>query len=298
VRAERSIPFNPDALTLTSAIDRRQGRWEESTKGLEKACALDPRNSQVVEILGYNYLALRRYRDSEKIFDRLTELEPDKPFFRAEKAYAVFCGSADLLSFHIILEALPSSLKDEMRIVEWRLMCAEFARDWRTAEEIIKNSSCEEFCFFGEVVVHRKCVELWLALLKGEHPTMEAGFAAARDLLNRKVEARPRDGALLGVLGIIDAALGRKHKAIQEAKRAVEILPISQDAIQGVDVVENLALVYALTHEPDLAFQQLAISVNCYDGISYGELKLDPAWDPLRTDPRFDKLLAQLAPKE
>jgi hypothetical protein len=82
----------------------------------------------------------------------------------------------------------------------------------------------------------------------------------------------------------------------EEAKRAVETLPISRDAMAGPFLVINLAIVYARTNEPDLAFQNLAISAKMPGGVSYGELKLDPAWDPLRNDPRFDQLLAQLAP--
>jgi hypothetical protein len=95
-----------------------------------------------------------------------------------------------------------------------------------------------------------------------------------------------------------DAALGRKQEAIQEAKRAVEMLPISEDAYNGPSLVYNLAAVYALTNESSFAFNQLAILVKTPGGIGYGELKLGPTWDPLRKDPRFDRLLAELAPKD
>ena len=127
---------------------------------------------------------------------------------------------------------------------------------------------------------------------------MQTRFVTSRDELNRKVEARPEDAGLLSVLGLIDAALGHEEKAIHEAKHATEILPISKDAWEGPRLVCNLAVVYAWTNELDLAFQHLVISVDTPGEVSYGELKLDPAWDPLRKDPRFDKLLAELAPRE
>src|ERR1700730_1774632 len=100
----------------------------------------------------------------------------------------------------------------------------------------------------------------------------------------------------MSVLGLIEAAVGCKEKAIQEARRAAEMLPISKDAVEGPPLVSKLALVYAWTNEPDLAFRELTISVKTQAGVHYGELKLDPAWDPLREDPRFDNLIAQLAP--
>ncbi|MGA8480657.1 MAG: hypothetical protein WB696_22060 [Chthoniobacterales bacterium] len=102
----------------------------------------------------------------------------------------------------------------------------------------------------------------------------------------------------MSVLGLIDAALGRKQGAIREARSAAEMLPILKDAVEGPPLVSRLALVYAWTNEPDLAFQELTISVKTPGGVHYGELKLDPAWDPLRNDPRFPKLLAELVPKD
>ena len=124
---------------------------------------------------------------------------------------------------------------------------------------------------------------------------MEARFESARDQLRQKAEAEPNDAGLISVLGLIDAALGHKQEAMQEARRATEMLPISKDAVEGPPLATKLALVYAWTNEADLAFQQLTTSVNTPAGVHYGELKLDPAWDPIRKDPRFEKLLAQLA---
>lgn len=127
---------------------------------------------------------------------------------------------------------------------------------------------------------------------------MEGDFAVARDQLNRKVEENPEDAILLSALGMIDAALGQEQAAIAEGKRAVEMLPISKDALNGPFLVANLAAIYAQTSEPDLAFQQLGNSINTPAGVTYGDLKLNPQWDPLRKDPRFDKLVAQLAPRD
>ena len=94
-----------------------------------------------------------------------------------------------------------------------------------------------------------------------------------------------------------DALLGHKEDAIREGRRAVELLPVTKDSIVGSLLVQYLALIYAWTGEKDLAFEQLAIAARIPGELSYGNLRLRPYWDPLRRDPRFDKIVASLAPK-
>jgi hypothetical protein len=103
---------------------------------------------------------------------------------------------------------------------------------------------------------------------------------------------------LLSALAIVDALLAHKEDAIKEAQRAVEMLPISQDGMDGPGVLANLAVVYAWTDQPDLAFDQLAVLTKTPLGIYYGQLKADQLWTPIRHDPRFQKMLADLAPRD
>ena len=145
---------------------------------------------------------------------------------------------------------------------------------------------------------NRVCLEIQIAKYQNEHPEMNAAFGAARDQLLQKVAEHPEDPDQLSALGLFDAYLGRKREGIQDAKRVTEMLPVSKDAIHGAELLLILAIVYALTDESSLAFETLDILVKIPLGITYGELKLDPDLDSLRTDPRFAKLLAQLAPKE
>jgi hypothetical protein len=116
--------------------------------------------------------------------------------------------------------------------------------------------------------------------------------------LKLKSEQDAADPGVLSALGMFDAALGRKQEAMEEAKRAVDMVPISKDAEKGPGLVTNLAIVYGWLQEPEAAFRELTISVNTPGGVCYGELAFDPFWDPLRKDPRFNNLLAQLAPHE
>ena len=298
--AERGLPNSAEVFWYRADIDVRQGRYEESIRGFERAAILDPRNPKILLDLQAIFIKLRRFREDEQTIDRIMNLEPDEQGLKVWKAYDAMGEKADLKNLLNVLETLPAALKDRADIISSRFQAAVFARDWTNAEEILGHSANEEFFFTDTpgAKVPRKCLEIWLARLRGRNPATEVRFTADRDQLKRNVEAHPEDAVLLSMLGIIDAALGRKEEAIQEARRAVEMLPISEDGESGPSLISNLAVVYALTNEPNLAFEELNVSVRITGGVNYGELKLDPAWDPIRTDPRFDKLLAQLAPKE
>ena len=135
--AQRSLPNSPDALALVADLDRRQGRWEESTAVLKKAVTLDPRNPEFLSELADNYFALRRYPDYEQTYDRLIGLEPDKPILVLQRAFSALNGNADLTSYRTALEGLPSSLKDDIIVVSSRFAYALAKRDWGTANEIL-----------------------------------------------------------------------------------------------------------------------------------------------------------------
>jgi tetratricopeptide (TPR) repeat protein len=260
---------------------------------------LDPRNPAFLSDLADNYFNLRRYRDCDLTYDRLIELEPDKPILSLQKAFYSLNGTADLRSYQAALESIPSSMRDDIGFVSSRFAYAVAARDWTSAKEILSRDANAELYYFNDdaaVPVPRGSLEIWLAYLQRGRLATDAGFGVARDQLSQKVKANPDDPSLLSVLALIDAALGRKEQAIEEAKRAVEMLPVSADGVDGPALVYNLAAVYAVLDEPELAFQELSTSIKTPGGASYGTLKLDPVWDSLRKDPRFAKLLAQLAP--
>ena len=112
------------------------------------------------------------------------------------------------------------------------------------------------------------------------------------------VEKQPDFAAALSLLGMIDAGLGRKEEALREGRRGCELLPISKDAIDGTDFAINLAQIYAWTGEKDLAIEHIAAVERVPNLLSYGLLKLRPEWDSLRGDPRFERIVASLAPKD
>jgi serine/threonine protein kinase/Flp pilus assembly protein TadD len=301
---QRSLPNSSEAVQLRAFINRRQGRWQEAIRALQGALSLDSRHPGILGSLGATYCWLRRYREVEQVYDRQLELAPDKTSLKAYRASVAFEERADLESYQAIVGKLPSATRNNLWITSLRFQNAVLARNWRDAREIVSDGPHNELYFrfspwsWANSMVPRGCHEIWCAALQRRRPTMEARFGSTRDLLKQKAEAQSEDAGLISMLGLIDAALGRREEAIQEARRATETLPISKDAVEGPPLVSNLAMVYAWTNELDLAFQDLTISVKTPGGVHYGELKLDPAWDPLRDDPRFDKLLAELAPHD
>ena len=294
--AQQALPNSPEALVLLARVDRRLGRWVESTKALEKAYSLDPLNPDIVDLLGANYLWQGRYRESEQMDSRFFELEPDDPFRKAKQAWYEYVRTGDATGWRAALDQLPSSIRDHASIASTRFWSALYARDWVAAKQILDNNSDEDLRidYPMQMAIPRGCGEIYLAALQGKHPTVEAGFGAARDQLAQRVDAHPDNVALSSVLGLIDAFLGRKQEAIEEATRAIEQRPISRDAVEAPFIITSLAAVYAWTNESDAAFRELAVLPGLPTNLFRATFKADPIWNPIREDPRFDKLTAQL----
>jgi serine/threonine protein kinase/Flp pilus assembly protein TadD len=289
--AQRALPNSPEALWLAGTIDERLGRWEEATNAFEKAYSLDPRNPDIIYELAGNYAARRRYREAEQIYGRLDDVEPDSPESKLCKAGAEYLRTFDLKRYRAVVDSLPS----KEPYLSFRFWFALSGRDWTTAKQLLDKNPDEDLFSTGgvKVAIPRGCGAIFLAALQGLHPTIETGFGAARDQLAQRFETHPDDVELLSLLGVIDAFLGRKQEAIEEATRAVELRPISQDALEGPWILANLAAVYAWTNEPDQAFRELAKLVKIPGGLNKGDFG-DSILDPIRKDPRFDQLAAQL----
>ena len=136
-----------------------------------------------------------------------------------------------------------------------------------------------------------------VAQMKGDAAGARAAFSTARE--QQEKDAAGYDDALkLVLLGLIDAALGRKEEALSEGRRAVELLPATKDALSGTEILYFYAVICAWTGERDQAIEHLKTLATLQAGVSYGEIRLDPFWDPLRGDPRFERIVASLAPKK
>jgi len=295
--ARQTLPNDPRIFRVTGFIQRRQGRWEESTRNLERALELDPRNVATLDNIGDSYAALRRYAEQESKLDRILAIEPNDIEVKAKRAGVELNWKADTRPLHQLIDEIRATNPAAMpKIVPLRLLCALVERDAAAAREALTASDESPF---GADAVHftRPFVEGVIARMTNDEQKAQLAFTAARAEQEKIVQAEPDYGPALCVLGVIDAALGRKDEALREGRRAVELLPVEKDSFNGALMIHYLAMIAAWVGEKDLAFEQLALSARTPNGATYGELELDPFWDPLRGDPRFEKIVASLAPR-
>ena len=296
--ASQTLPNSPRLFALKGYIERRQGRWEESTRNLERAIDLDPRDFFTLQQIAVSYGVLRRYAEEESVLDRALSIAPDDIDTKVARASVEFHWKADTRSLHQTIDSIrvtnPAALPNIAN--DW-LSCALAERDVAAAKDALNA--------FGEIpltdyAVHssRPLMEGVVARMTNDDETARAAFTVARVEQEKAVQAQPNYGPPLCVLGLIDAGLGHKEEALREGRRAVELLPVRKDAINGPLMIAYLAMIAAWVGEKDLACEQLAIAVRPPSTVSYGQLKLLPFWDPLRKDPSFEKIVALLAPKE
>jgi serine/threonine-protein kinase len=298
--ARQTLPNEPRIFRLTGYIQRRQGRWEESTRNLERALELDPRNINTLDNLGGSYGALRRYAELKSIFDRILTIDPNDLKWKAWRASVEVDWKADIRPLRQLIDDVRATNPAAIpQIAPWWLNCALYERDVTAAKEALLVSNESRFGF-DAVLFPRAFVEGIIARMANDEQHAQLAFTAARTEQAKTVVAQPDYGPAWCVLGVIDAALGRKEEALREGRRAVELLPVEKDSVNGFHMIEHLAVIAAWVGEKDLACEQLAKAIRypMYPSdVSYGELKLSPWWDALRGEPCFEKIVNSLAPK-
>jgi serine/threonine protein kinase/tetratricopeptide (TPR) repeat protein len=299
--ARRGRANDVEATLLTAYMDRRQGNWEKAVQEFNEAIARDPANAEAIAELSSTLLLMRQFRAAEQTYDRLIELAPGQPLLKVLKAYLVAMRTGNDGPVRLAFAELPASMADDRDMLCYRLKLALDTRDWAQAKQLIDKMNDGEdngnFAY-GTQAVPVGCYSILLARLRGERPGENSSFGETRERLSQKVQKSEGNAGLLSQLAVVDALLGHKEVAISEAKRAVTMLPPSKDAVDGSYVAINLAVVYAWTNEPDSAFRTLDPLIKTPHGLYYYDLKLSSYFDPLRKHPLFEKLLAQLAPRE
>ncbi|PYL37559.1 MAG: hypothetical protein DMF36_09455 [Verrucomicrobia bacterium] len=295
--AQRTLPNDPFIFVVAGIMDRRQGRWAESTRNLERVIELDPRNSYAFQNLSFNYQDLRRYADMAAVLDHALAIAPKDVHMRVERALIDLDWRADSRPLHTTIEAiLVEDPGAAATLANHWLVLALCERDPIAAAQALVALS--DNTFGPEVIpLYRPFGEGVVARVRGDAAAARAAFTVARVQQEEATRAQPDYAPALCALGLIDAGLGRKEEALREGRRAVELLPVARDSLGGADMIQGFAIICAWIGEKDLALQQLAISAQIPGGVTYGQLKLHPFWDPLRGDPRFEKIVASLAPK-
>jgi serine/threonine-protein kinase len=300
--ARRTLPNDPRIFELTGYILRRRGQQEEGVRNLERAVELDPRNPYTLQQLALSYQGLRRYSEDAAILDRVLTIVPNDVATKTNSALVDFNWKAETRPLHetidSILAADPGAISDAADV--W-FQCALAERDLTAAERALVASGDNPCWGDNAVILRRSFSEGLLARIMTDEARAHAAFTKARLEQEKVVRARPDYGPPLCVLGLIDAALGRKEEALREGRRAIELLPVERDSDTGSQMLVYFAMIAAWAGEKDTALQYLAANVQSpggYQVASYGMLKLHPFWDPLRGDPRFEKIVASLAPKD
>jgi TolB-like protein/Flp pilus assembly protein TadD len=295
--AKRGLPNEAQAYMAIGAIQRRQGRWVESTANLEKAAELDPKNSSVLLNLGYNYMATRNFEAAHKIFDRGIQAAPESFGSSALKSDLAIRWKGDLSVAEKQLASMPPGVDPQGLVTLGRAGVLTLQRKFKEALQVIQQFPGETLLVHAATTCPKAFLEGTVYLYLDDKVSAHSAFERARIIAERLVRESPDDAARHGQLGLILAGLGQKDEAIAEGKRAVELLPESQDAFDGPEITAELAQIYAWTGEHDQAFRLLDHLLVVPNGITVPGLKLDPIWDPLRKDPRFQALIDKYGAK-
>jgi serine/threonine-protein kinase len=296
--ARVTLPNESRIPLLAGYIDRRQGHWEKSLEEMKQALELDPRNFSILQQISLTYQGLHRYEEMAATLDRVLAMTPNDIPSRVRRATADLESHANPKPLHATIETILAADPNAAPVLvdQW-IGLALRERDPVAAERALAVMPTDG-CYDENVPFPNSWCEGLVARLRGDEPTARAAFTKAREELEQTVRNQPNYAAALCALGVVDAALENKEDAIREGQRAVELMPVSKSAIDGPLLIEYLAVIYAWTGDKDRAIELLDKRVKLPGGyLSYGHLRLNPIWDPLRGDLRFEAIVASLAPK-
>jgi serine/threonine protein kinase/tetratricopeptide (TPR) repeat protein len=297
-KAQRELPNNAKVFRSFGQMNRWEGHWEEARQNLQRAVELDPRNTRTLTDLGWVYWALRKYEEADAIATRQQALEPRSPIVRTGRAWIGLEARADTASLRAVVNTVESeSSQSATEVADLSFRLALYERDPGAAARALARMPREGKIDMNSAPFPHAWYEGLLAKLRQDAAAAHSAFTAARAETENLVGAQPGNVKPLAVLALIDAQLGDKEKAIREGRTACDMLPPTKNALDGLWLMTNLARIYALTGENDLALEQLEVLsklASSWFGLSYGDLRLNPEWDSLRGNPRFGKLVEEV----
>jgi TolB-like protein/Tfp pilus assembly protein PilF len=295
--ARPGLPNDTAFFILSGYINRRRNNWAQAEGDFSDAVALDPRNPNAYNLLADTYNLQRRHDLGAQVYQRVLAAGERTPIVFFRWASALFNGTGDSKALREVLANNP-----DMDVgggqTPVRVMLALIDGNFAEAERVLAASPREDFQDIDYSFYYPKAwFEAMIARAKGDSARAIAAFSIARTILEQRLVNKPEHARTIAVLAQVDAGLGRKELAVQEAQHAVDLMPISKDIYDGALVLEGLAQVYTWSNEPDRAIELLQKLVTMPGYTNYTRLKLHPMWNPLRGDPRFEKIVGLLAPK-
>jgi len=298
--ARKLLPNDSSVPWEIAAIKRRQGHWEEAVASYQQILKVDPQNPNVVRDLLYAYCALRDWPNANATAQRLITLTPGSLNAKAQLGYLDFWTKGSTAGLKNEMATIPPGKDPDGAVTAYRFDADMIDRNAEAAEGALASSALDNFSYFNGVDTPRSFFAAEIALLRGDTAKARAGLERARDLFATALKEAPDVAERHAFLGLTCALLGEKQRAIAEGTRAVELRPESQDALDGTIMNAVLAMIYARTGEKDQALtllEHLMAVPGAVDTASYSvtvnDLKHRWEWDPLRNDPRFQKLIAQ-----
>jgi TolB-like protein/predicted Zn-dependent protease len=298
--AHVSSPNDAEAWDASAAIDRRQGRWEAAITNFEKAKELDPRNASVLWNLAETYACMGRNEEAARGFAEGIEVNPNAHFFSLARAAISLRTDGNLAPLNAVLRAIPGDFDPGGGVTTIAVRTSLMEGDYARAERLLKESRCERFNDIGiggpaaildGYPFPRAWYEGLIARGRGDNDPAERAFRSAQRTVEADLAKAPGDAKLVAMLGLVHSMKGRHEDAIAVGQRAIELLPIAKDAYDGPLIATKLAVIYSAAGQSDRAIELLQDLIAIPNGPTPGTLRAEREWDPLRSDPRFEKLI-------
>ncbi|MGI8481223.1 MAG: tetratricopeptide repeat protein [Chthoniobacterales bacterium] len=302
--AEHLLPSDSNVRALTAAIRRRQGRWQDAYDTYRQIEALDPQNPNVVRNLVITNNALRHWDESEKAANRLEALAPDSIGARIQAAYVGFWRTGKTEKLRAVLAEMPPGIDPDGVVTAGRWDSSMIDRDFDGAERAVASCQQETVSYLNGQPTPKAFLLGCIAVARGDSGGALSQLETVRSEFAKSIEEAPDSAERHANLGMVCAFMGRKDEAIREGRRAMDLTPVSQDAFDGAIMQCFMALIYARLGENDQAIQlieRLITFPGAVDTLNYSitmsDLRKRWEWDPLRNDPRFQKIIAGPEPK-
>jgi tetratricopeptide (TPR) repeat protein len=287
-------------------IRRREGRWSESLTRLNAALERDPRNANIAHEIFRTYCNLRDWSNAAPAATRMSALAPDSPVIRLESKTLIFWSQGDIKPLRDAAAAMPAGIDPDGVVTLARCDAALIDRDFVAAEQAVTALPPQGVLSALGVPLSKEYLLGLIAAAKGQTAEARQLFAQALPKFEAEVAAIPSDSIRHSQLGLVYAYLGRKEEAVREGRRAVELTPESHDRLIGPGFSAMLALIYERVGETDqsialierlLTLPGTGFGASYEANITLSDLRKRWQWDPLRNDPRFQKIIAGPEPK-
>jgi serine/threonine-protein kinase len=289
-----SVPF----FNLSGYINRRQGHWTEAEREFATAVRLDPRNPNAVNLLVDTFVLERRFPEAKLAYDRSIAVGMREPIALIRRAALDYGETGDPTTLRAAMAAAPGTDVGGAE-TSWKILIALIDRNYDEARRVLAASTRADFQDVDfSFYFPRAWYEALIARAEGDKEKTAAAFTTTRAVLDSRLKNKPDDPRTLAVLAQVDANLGQKELALTEAQKALGLMPVAKDAYDGPLILQGLAQVYTWSGDNDHALEELQTLLSIPGYISYGYLKTDPAWQPLREQPRFQELLASIGPRK